>query len=1163
MHLIGLVDVLLEQPEFRARFAQLSGERTLTVVRAARPYLTAALSRVWDGPVIYVTSRIKRAYDVSGQLPVWLGADAPVYRFGEPAPQFYERAPWGESAVRSRIEALAALAWSEQTTRQPVVVTSARALLQRTIPFTQFNKISLRLSTGDRFAPDKLAARWVAMGYEPATIVTEPGQFSRRGGVMDIFPLASDTPVRIEFFDDEIDSLRRFDTSSQRTLEHIPAVNIPPAREALPEHGPLLASHLAAFFDGASAEGDGEILSHLREDYEALKSGAAFPSLEYYLPYFYPAPASLLDYAPTGTLVIVEDVEEFKAVTAELITAAEKTRVRALEAGIIAPDHPVPYLTNDAYENSLASHTVLMLTSSGDHDSWFVPGQRFGGQLKTALSHMRGVLRSGGRAVMVTQQTARLSDVWYQQGVDEHLAMLNDLPIAPLPGSSVLVNGTLQEGWSLQIGTPLEIITDAELFGWGRPEQRRRRVNRPSRLPESDYAGWSEGDYVVHVDYGIGRFRGVVRRTLDNVAREYLAIEYGGGDAVYVPIHQADRLTRYIGVDDRPPSLNRLGQQDWIRIATRARKAAEDEARELLELYAQRAAVNGFAYSQDGHWQHELEASFPYVETEDQLRALREVKADMERPTPMDRLICGDVGYGKTEVALRAAFKAIGDSRQVAVLVPTTILAQQHYETFSNRLAAFPVRVELMSRFRTKAEMDRVTPKISAGEIDIVIGTHRILSDDVQFKDLGLIIIDEEQRFGVKQKEHFKKLRTQVDVLTLTATPIPRTMYMTLTGVRDISMIQTPPEERLPVITHVGAFDENIVRQAALRELERGGQIFVVHNRIGSIDLLKMRLEEIIPEARIITAHGQMNGHMLESVMSAFARGEYDILLSTAIIENGIDMPNVNTVIVDRADWFGLAQLYQIRGRVGRGAQQAYAYFFHEDARLTQEAFARLDTLAENTKLGAGFQIAMRDLEIRGAGDILSTKQTGQVAAIGLNLYTQLLSQAVNKLKGNAEDAAALAVSAPGIVIDLPIAAYLPEDWIPDMSLRLQLYRRIGSLAQVREVTDLREELRDRFGQLPLAVDGLLYQIEVKLLAQRAGATAVQARDTMVRVKLPYLAEIDREALAERLGEDVAVTRIAAELDQDRAGLWRIRLTDILERLAAERATVELDSVGL
>jgi len=1157
MHLIGLIDNLIAQSEFQDRVAALSDHTPWQIVRSARPFVTAALARTWDGPIIYITARIKRAFDVTGQLPVWLGEDAPVYRFGEPAPQFYERAPWGESAIRSRVEALHALTESDESHTQPVIVTSARALLQRTLPYQQFKAATVRLKVKQRSGVEKLVARWVALGYEPSTIVTEQGQFSRRGGVLDIFPLSSLTPIRIEFWDDEIDSIRRFDTSTQRTLERIDEIVIPPAREAFPETAPAIAKALAPWFDTLNPETD------LAQDRNRLASGVPFSTLEHYLPYLTHAPTSLLSYAPTNTLVIVEDAEEFNAVLKELITHAADNRDKAVLANHLPVDFPQPHLPITTLDDLLGSFTVVRLTNSGEDISpWFSPGQRFGGQLKTAMSAMRAHLRGGGRAVLVSQQSARLTEVWYQQGVDERLPMLNDLPIIPESGGAVLINGTLQEGWTLDIGTPLSVITDAELFGWGRPEQRRRKVNRPARLPEADYAGWNVGDFVVHVDYGIGQFRGTVKRTLDNISREYLEIQYGGGDVVFVPIHQADRLTRYIGVDDKPPTLHKLGQQDWIKISVKARKAAEEEAKELLEIYAQRATAQGYAFSMDNHWQHELEASFPYVETEDQLRAIREVKLDMERPVPMDRLICGDVGYGKTEVAVRAAFKAVADGKQVAVLVPTTILAQQHYETFANRTAAFPLRIELMSRFRTAQDQARVAPNIMSGEVDIVIGTHRILSDDIQFKNLGLVIIDEEQRFGVKQKEHFKKLRSQVDILTLTATPIPRTMYMTLTGVRDISMIQTPPEERLPVITHVGEFDEGMIRSAVLRELERGGQIFVVHNRIGTMDMIREKFEEIVPEARIITAHGQMNERILESIMAAFSRGEYDVLLCTAIIENGIDIPNVNTVIIDRADWFGLSQLYQLRGRVGRGAQQAYAYFFFTNPQLTQEAFARLNTLAENTKLGAGFQIAMRDLEIRGAGDILSTKQTGHVAAIGLNLYTQLLSQAVSSLKGQRQDATTLAVAAPGMILDLPIQAYLPEDWISEMQLRLQLYRRIGSLTRLDELAALREELRDRFGQLPLAADGLLYQIEVKLLAQMAGATAIQVRREVVHIKLPYLPELDRDALAERLGDDIAVTRVSVEILMDRHNLWRIRLTDILERLVSEYETVQLESEG-
>jgi transcription-repair coupling factor (superfamily II helicase) len=1160
MQLTGLIEHLIAQPEFRTHAAHIANHNApWHIIRAARPFVVAGLARIWPAPVIYITARIKRTFDVAGQLPVWLGDDAPIYRFGEPASQFYERAPWGESAIRGRVEALHALAQSDSAARQPVIITSARALLQRTLPFRQFTSATQHLQLRQRVNLNKLVAHWIGLGYEPVTTVIEQGQFSRRGGVLDIFPVSSYQPIRIEFWDDEIDSIRLFDASTQRTIQQLQTAVIPPAREAFPEAAPAIANHLRPWFDSLPPDGD------LARDRQRLEAGVPFAMLEHYLPYVTHAPSSLLGYAPADSLVIIEDEDDLRTVQQDLLAQANAARDKAIAANLLPPDFPPPHLTPEHLNDALAGFKTVRLTSAaGDNLLWFSPGQRHGGQIKTAIPALRTHLNAGGSAVIVSQQAARITETWYQQGIDDRLPMVNDLPEQPVSGSAVLVNGTLQEGWTLALGGRLSLITDAELFGWGRPEQRRRKVTRPARLPESDHAAWTIGDYVVHVDYGIGVFNGTVTRTLDGISREYLEVRYGGGDMVYVPIHQADRLTRYIGVDDKPPTLHRLGQQDWIKASHRARKAAEDEARELLDIYAQRAATHGHAFSIDNHWQHELEASFPYVETEDQLRAISEVKADMERPMPMDRLVCGDVGYGKTEVAVRAAFKAVADGKQVAVLVPTTILAQQHYETFANRMAAFPVRIEHLSRFRTAKEQERALPHIASGEVDIVIGTHRILSDDIQFKNLGLVIIDEEQRFGVKQKEHFKRLRAQVDILTLTATPIPRTLYMTLTGVRDISMIQTPPEERLPVITHVGPFEEGLVRQAVLRELERGGQVFVVHNRIGSMDFLRQQLEDIVPEARIITAHGQMNPRMLESIMAAFSRGEYDILLATAIIENGIDIPNVNTLIVDHADWFGLSQLYQLRGRVGRGAQQAYAYFFSADGKLTQEAFARLETLAENTQLGAGFQIAMRDLEIRGAGDILSTRQTGHVAAIGLNLYTQLLAQAVNRLKGQKPDAAALAVSAPGLQIDLPLQAYLPEGWITDMSLRLQLYRRIGGLSRLPNVEALREELRDRFGPLPLAADDLLYQMEVKLLAQLAGATAVQARRGVLHIKLPYLPDIDREALAQTLGDDIAVTRVSVEILMDKDKLWRIRLTDVLERLATEYDALQAqpDSYG-
>ncbi len=1170
MQLSGLIDILREAQPYRAALNSLRASNeplTLGVLRAARPFVAAALARDWNAPVVYVTTRIDRAYNVSEQLPVWVGAADRIYRFGEPAPVFYERAPWGEPAVRSRIETLAALTppGDRMPDPPPLVVTSARALMQRTLPVNQFRKGMVILKRGERWQISKLLERWVGLGYEPVSMVMEPGTFSRRGGIVDVFPVAADRPVRVEFFDDEIDSLRGFDVSTQRSTERLDQVVVTPAREALPEQTPPLAAALSAWFESLPAsEAD---LTSPQADYQPLSTGVSFPFIEHYLPYLYPNPVSLLDYAPDNALIVVEDGGELYDTVAEIEEHAARTREEKIAAGVLAADHPTPYITWEALSEAMRSHCVVYLGHSDSDDQaderlrgLIAPEQHFGGQLKGLLTHLRKLRNDDERVVTVTMQAARLTELWQEQ---DSAFVLNTDTIAEPPalGSVTFVEGALQEGFWLRTASPeggsgeTHVFTDAEIFGWSRPEPRRRKPTQRARTPEGAYADLQEGDYVVHVDYGVGKFAGMRRRTIENTQREYLVIEYAGTDTLFVPIHQADRLSRYVGPDDKPPTLSKLGQPDWIRIKSRAKKAVEDEARELLALYARRASAPGFAFSVDSPWQHELEASFPYVETEDQARAVLDVKHDMEQPHPMDRLICGDVGYGKTEVALRAAFKAVNDSKQVAFLVPTTILAQQHYETFSQRLAPFPMKVEAISRFRTKEEQSRILRQLVTGEIDIIIGTHRLLQADVNIPKLGLVIIDEEQRFGVKHKDYFKNLRAQVDVLTLTATPIPRTLYMGLTNVRDISMIQTAPEDRLPVITHVGAFDDRLVRQAVIREMERGGQVFFVHNRVQTIEAARERLERIVPEARTVVGHGQMDERRLEGVMERFGNGEYDILVSTSIIESGLDIPNANTLLVDRADWFGLAQMYQLRGRVGRSPQQAYAYFFHPAAnRLTEEARARLDTLSEYTDLGSGFQIAMRDLELRGAGDILSTRQTGHVAAIGLHLYTQMLGQAVRDLKGKgAAGQAPLkelppTISESSVLIDLPLPAYLPIDWIPEIALRLQIYRRIGGLNTVDEVDAMRDELRDRFGPLPAAVDGLLYQMQVKLLAQDANASAVQHREGVVEVRLPYLVELDRPGLERDLGGGARVTRTAVEVPMEKG--WQERLLDVLVYLA-------------
>lgn len=1156
MQLTGLIERLRTSTVYQQLLADLQQKSAhhRPIIRSARPYVLGALARDWQGPIIYLTARGRRVHTVAEQLPVWVDGEAQIHRFAEPTPMFYDRLAWDRAVIRERLSTLHALLDDSETT-PPIVIASARALMQRTLPPHQFRKHSQHIRVGQRYRLDALVEDWVHHGYEPVTMVVEPGTFTRRGGLLDIYPVNASAPVRLDFFDDEIDTLRLFDPATQRSTDHINAITIIPAREALPLSAPPLATHLAPWFSSLTRDDDD--LHTAVQDADSLASGATFGFLEHYLPYLVDAPVSLLDYAPPDALIIVEDIDELRDVVQELEEEAAQNRENNIATQQIAPDHPLPYVDWETLAADIDLRNVLHFSLNQPiedlvQERWFTPGERFGGQLRNVLSYVRDRRQKEESIIVVTQQVDRVIELWQEQ--DTAFAPRLDTITEPIDQRNlVFVPGSLTEGWTFIASEhPLHLLTDAEVFNWSRPEPRRRTTNqaRRGKSPESDYNDWEQGDYVVHVDYGIGRFMGLRTRTVEGNEREYLLIEYDGTDLLFVPIHQSDRLTRFIGPDEAPPKLNKLGKPDvWVKARGKAQKAAEEEARELLEIYARRASTSGHHYKPDTPWQHELEASFPYVETEDQLRVLREIKRDMESAMPMDRLVCGDVGYGKTEVALRAAFKAVMDGRQVAILVPTTVLADQHYHTFSERMAPFPVRVEVISRFRTKAEQNKIIDDLARGDVDIIIGTHRLLSEDIQLKNLGLIIIDEEQRFGVKHKEHFKKLRSEVDILTLTATPIPRTLYMSLSGVRDISMIQTPPEERLPVVTHVGPFDPKLTRQAILRELDRGGQVFIIHNRVRSIQAAKERFEGIVPEASIVVAHGQMSGPLLEGVISAFSKGEYDILLATSIIENGIDMPNVNTLIVDRAEWFGVSQLYQIRGRVGRGAQQAYAYLFHAGGnRLTEEARTRLETMAEHSQLGAGFQIAVRDLELRGAGDILSTRQTGHVASVGLQLYTQLLQQAVSRLKGEEDTGPKPTYEQERIIIDLPVPAYIPNDWIPEMALRLQLYRRIGSLQTQLDVDEMTQELSDRFGALPPAVEGLLYQIRVKLLAQDINATSVIKPREHLLIKLPWLTAIDRQALSLELGEDVEVSRTAVELTFT-PGIWRERLLDILESL--------------
>jgi len=1185
MDLSGLLTLLREEDAYRTLLAELAepaagSRRSLALIHAARPYFIAALAHDIERPLLIITARPDRAANLAEQLLLW-SPDLRVLTFAEPNAVFYERAPWGQRAIRARMQVLSALAGVMPQALHPptVIVTSAKGLMHRTLPREYLLNHCVTIRQGEPLPAggqlEALLRFWLQAGYEPVTLVTEPGTFSRRGGILDIFPITAAYPVRIELWGEEVDSLRTFDPATQRSLSALDVVTIPPAREALPLYGLLAAARLKAWFESLpEPDADADPAANPRADFESLLQKQPFDALEFYLPWMTDEAISLLDYLPPHALVLIDDWEELADTVADLEAQALSLREVRVQSGSIPPDMPLPYVTWSQIDDNLAQAEVLEMggasrllsdqaAEGGRVGDLFSPGPRYAGEIRYFLDHLADLTRTGReRLIVVSRQAERLADLWRERAPAAPPVLVEALTDPPTPGWLAFVHGALAEGWLLRHNDlHTHLFTDTEIFGWKRPEPR-RRPERRAIAPEDFFADLAPGDYVVHAEYGIGRFQGLEKRTLDGIEREFLVLHYAGGDVLYVPVHQADRLTRYVGVDDEPPDLSRLGTAEWSRIKERTRQAVEEVARDLLELYAMREAVTGHAFSPDTPWQRELEASFPYVETSDQLRALAEVKADMEKPRPMDRLICGDVGYGKTEVALRAAFKAVMDGKQVAMLVPTTVLAQQHYETFTQRLAPFPVRVEMLSRFRSPAEQEAILAGLAAGTVDIVIGTHRLLSSDVRFKDLGLLIIDEEQRFGVTHKEQLKRMRVEVDVLTLTATPIPRTLYMGLSGVRDISMIETAPEERLPVRTYVGRRDENLIRQAILRELDRGGQVFFVHNRVETIYSEKQRLERLVPEATFAVAHGQMPEAQLEAVMQRFASGKVDVLVCTSIIEAGLDIPNANTLIVDRADRFGLAQLYQLRGRVGRSATRAFAYFFHPPlSKLTPEARARLQTIAEQTELGSGFQIAMRDLEIRGAGELLGVRQSGHISAVGFHLYTRMLAQAVRRLRDQREGAAAadaIPQEAPipreTVAIDLPLPAYIPTDYVPSMALRLQLYRRMAELRHEAAIEDLRTELQDRFGPLPPPVENLLYQLRIKLLALEANVETIAAEGGQIAIRLDDLEHADRPTLQRRLGYDVRVSRTAIWLPCDDG--WQSALADVLKRLTAARPSM-------
>lgn len=950
-----------------------------------------------------------------------------------------------------------------------VVVASVRSAIQRV---SSSSMHPVRLSVGDEFEMGDLANQLAGNGYSRTDRVESKGEFAVRGGIVDIFPAQSDVPFRIDFWGDQIDEIREFSVASQRSMAPVEAFVAYPAREVRPDEQIRSRAAELVTIEPWSAS-----------TWDRISEGLLFPGIESWLPWLTDERSLIDDLRSDGHLVIIDPVRasdrsrDLRKEEEELAAALAPTwGESAPEAG----DHPSLYLD---LAGSIGDRPHLKVPSSptGPSDPVMnvVGFDAKPGDPESVAAGLTRLLQRQMAVVIAMDGEAAADRVG--RTLAENGLLIERAESLHNPRSAIISEGVHKGFVAPDLG--VAVLGEREIAGRRRAH---RRAGRVRAQPAQQYRDLTEGDYVVHYQHGIGRFEGLTTRTMVGIERDYLIVSYAGEDRLYVPVDQLAAVKRYTGGET--PRVSRMGGKDWSEQKARVRREVAAVAAQVVELHRQRAIATGHAYSNDTPWQGELEGAFPFEETLDQLTAIGDVKRDMEQDQPMDRLVFGDVGFGKTEVAIRAAFKAVQDGRQVAVLCPTTLLAQQHHQTFSERFAPYPVRVEVLSRFLTAKQQKQVISALVTGEVDLVIGTHRILSDDVVFKDLGLLVIDEEQRFGVSAKDAIKRLRVGVDVLTLTATPIPRTLEMALTGIRDVSHIRTPPEDRHPILTYVGPFDEQAVSAAIRRELLREGQVFYVHNRIQSIDRAVERLRGLVPDARYVVAHGRMSEGQLEQVMIDFWNGEYDVLVATTIIESGLDLPTVNTLIVERADLLGLAQLYQLRGRVGRSSQRAYAYLLHPaDQPLTEDAHRRLEAIGEATDLGSGFQLALRDLEIRGAGSILGEIQSGHISAVGFDLYAELVAQAVFELEGRPS----FESGPPEVRIDLPVDAHLPTSYISDQELRLEAYRRLAVSTTNAEVDDVVTEWSDRYGPLPGAAAALIELARLRVEAIRIGLSEI------------------------------------------------------------------------
>ena len=1113
----GLVELALTAPTFQQLIesaAERPAELRLVGPASARLFVAGALARL--GPLLVVTATGREADDLTAELRGVFGDAVAAFPSWETLP--HERLSPGVDTVGTRLTVLRRLAHPDDARLGPplrVVVTAVRSLLQPMTP--QLGLVEpVTFTVGQEIAFEEVVARLVELAYTRVDMVGRRGEFAVRGGILDVFPPTAEHPVRIEFWGDEVSEIRMFSVADQRSIPEIEVETViaVACRELLlTDDVRERAAALAARHSGSEPAITGSVTDMLAK----LAEGIAVDGMEALLPVLRPGEHVLLtDQLADGTPVLLCDPEKVRTRAADLIKTGSEFLEASWSVAALGTDAPVDVAQfggsgfaelDDVHAAAARSgHPWWTLSQLSDESAVELeiraaPSAR-GHQhdIDGIFAMLRAHVSTGGYAAVVAPGAGTA------HRVVERLAD-SDTPAAMLepgaaettlkPGIVSVLKGPLHDGVVIP-GANLVVITETDLTGSRATAVEGKRL-AARRRNTVDPLALTAGDLVVHDQHGIGRFVEMVERTVGGARREYLVLEYASSkrgqqaDRLYVPMDSLDQLSRYVG--GQAPALSKLGGSDWANTKTKARRAVREIAGELVALYAKRQASPGHAFAPDTPWQAEMEDAFGFTETVDQLTAITEVKADMEKPIPMDRVVCGDVGYGKTEIAVRAAFKAVQDGKQVAVLVPTTLLADQHLQTFTDRMAGFPVTVKGLSRFTDNAESRAVIDGLADGSVDVVIGTHRLLQTAVRWKDLGLVVVDEEQRFGVEHKEYIKSLRTHVDVLTMSATPIPRTLEMSLAGIREMSTILTPPEERYPVLTYVGPHDDKQVAAALRRELLRDGQAFYVHNRVSSIDAAAARVRELVPEARVVVAHGQMPEERLERTVQGFWNREYDILVCTTIVETGLDISNANTLIVERADTFGLSQLHQLRGRVGRSRERGYAYFLYpQNAPLTETAYDRLATIAQNNELGAGMAVALKDLEIRGAGNVLGVEQSGHVAGVGFDLYVRLVGEAVEAYRAAADGQTVTTAEEPKDVrIDLPVDAHLPPDYIASDRLRLEAYRRLAAAASDTEVAAVVEELVDRYGALPEPALRLVAVARLRLLCRAAGIIEVSA----------------------------------------------------------------------